>query len=258
MAEKKILIVEDNHIVALETNDRLIQLGYIVAGIAATGMDAIALARSEQPDLILMDINLKGEMDGISAAEQIETFLDVPVIYLTAYADEVTVKRAMKTKPIAYLTKPFKERELYSNIEMALHRAKSEKMMKPPSSHMEELISTFSAMNEGVILTDDQEKILYMNSSASVITGFSADECIQNPVSLIFRIKRGDPALEAILAGKPSGCPVLQEVRMDVVLLNRAMKSIPVSAETVIVNNSHGAKEGYALIFWVSSDAPAG
>ena len=87
MAEKKILIVEDNEIVALETSERLKRLGYIVTGIAATGADAVALARSTQPDLILMDINLKGPMDGITAAEQIGAFLDVPVIYLTAYSD---------------------------------------------------------------------------------------------------------------------------------------------------------------------------
>ncbi|MEI7856567.1 MAG: response regulator [Methanomicrobiales archaeon] len=249
MAEKKILIVEDNEIVALETSERLKRLGYIVTGIAATGADAVALARSTQPDLILMDINLKGPMDGITAAEQIGAFLEVPVIYLTAYSDDATLQRAMKTKPVAHLIKPFKERELYSNIEMALYRSKSEKTMKI-SSQMEELISTFSAMNEGVIVTDKSEQILFMNRAASILTGFSADECVKNPVTSVFTIQRGDPALEKILAGKPSGFPVLQEVRLNLSLVTRSGTSIPVVAETIHINDVHGTPEGYALLFW--------
>lgn len=249
MGEKKILIVEDNELVALETNERLKRLGYAVTGIATTGDDAVALARSTMPDLILMDINLKGEMDGITATEQIATFLDVPVIFLTAYSDDATLQRARKTKPVAYLIKPFKERELYSNIELAMHRAKSEKVMKR-SSQMEELISTFSAMNEGIIVTDNQEQILYMNHSASLLTGFFADEILNNPVTSIFNIERGDPALETIFNNKPSGCPVLQEIRMNVNLLARSGKSIPITTETIAINNVNGIPEGYALVFW--------
>jgi len=250
MAEKKILIVEDNEIVALETNERLIRLGYIVTGIAATGNDAVALARSTLPDLILMDINLKGEMDGITATEQIAVFLDAPVIFLTAYSDDATLQRAKKTKPLAYLIKPFKERELYSNIELAMHRAKSEKAMKR-SSQMEELIGTFSAMNESVIVTDKEEQIIYMNHPASALTGFSADECLNSPVTSVFTIQRGDPALETILNNKPSGCPVLQEIRMNVILLTRSEKGIPVITETIAINDANGTSGGYALIFWI-------
>jgi PAS domain S-box-containing protein len=250
MAEKKILIVEDNEIVALETNARLKRLGYTVTGVAVTGTDAVALARSTQPDLILMDINLKGPMDGITAAEQIAAFLDVPVIFLTAYSDDATLQRAMLTKPVAYLIKPFKERELYSNIELALHRAKSEKVMKR-SIQMEELISTFSAMSEGVIVTDNKEQIVYLNHPASVLTGHSAEDCIKSPVASIFKIRRGDPALEKILNNKPSGCPVLQEIRMKLILLTRSGKSVPVIAETIQINDAKGTLEGYALIFWI-------
>jgi PAS domain S-box-containing protein len=249
MTEKKILIVEDNEIVALETSERLKRLGYNVTGIAATGTDAVALARSTQPDLILMDINLKGPMDGIIAAEHIGAFLDVPVIYLTAYSDDATLQRAMKTKPVAYLIKPFKERELYSNIELALHRAKSEKVMKK-SSQIEELIGTFSEMKEGVIVTDENEQILYLNRSASVLTGFSEDECVKSPITSVFKIQRGDPALEKLLNNKTSGCPVLQEVRMNVNLLTRSGTSLHVITETIAINDAQGTPEGYALLFW--------
>ena len=119
MTGKKILIVEDNAIVALELKERLSRIGYAIVGIAGTGHDAINLARKTEPDLILMDINLKGDMDGIMVAEQIGTFRKVPVIFITACSNEETKNRAMKIAPAAYLVKPFKEQELYSSIEKA-------------------------------------------------------------------------------------------------------------------------------------------
>ena len=122
MTGRKILIVEDNAIVALETKERLRRLGYVVAGVTGTGKDAISLACSINPDLILMDINLKGDMDGITAAEQIAAFCPAPVIYITAYSNETTKERALKTNPSAYLVKPFREQELYRSIELALSK----------------------------------------------------------------------------------------------------------------------------------------
>lgn len=120
MNGKKILIVEDNAIVALETKERLKRLGYTIAGVIGTGKDAINQVRTASPDLILMDINLKGDMDGITVAEQIAAFCTVPVVYITAYSNEETRNRAMKTNPVAYLVKPFREQELYTSIAKAL------------------------------------------------------------------------------------------------------------------------------------------
>jgi len=104
--EKNILIVEDQAIVAMTIETQLEELGYKVAGIAASGQEAILLAREKKPDLILMDINLEGTMDGITAAEHISLFLDSPIIYLTAYSDGETIRRAGLTSPFTYLTKP--------------------------------------------------------------------------------------------------------------------------------------------------------
>jgi two-component system, response regulator PdtaR len=126
MTGEKILIVEDNAIVALETKERLKKLGYTIAGVIGTGRDAIKMACSTKPDLILMDINLKGDIDGITVAEQIAGTCPAPVIYITAYSNEGTRARAMKTNPVAFLVKPFREQELYSSIEMALGPAGSE------------------------------------------------------------------------------------------------------------------------------------
>jgi CheY-like chemotaxis protein len=124
--EKYILIVEDQAIVAMTIETQLGELGYGVAGVAATGEDAIQQAREKKPDLILMDINLQGDMDGITAAEYISLFLDSPIIYLTAYSDIETAKRAGRTSPFTYLTKPYKLRDLHSNIEMALNKKGSQ------------------------------------------------------------------------------------------------------------------------------------
>jgi len=122
MTAARILIVEDERIVAEDLSLMLSSLGYEVAGIAGSGEDAIVLAEAEKPDLILMDIMLSGKLDGISAADRIQTIRTTPVIYVTAYADEVLLARAKKTEPFGYIVKPFNEREIRSNIEIALYR----------------------------------------------------------------------------------------------------------------------------------------
>jgi len=122
MTPARILIVEDERIVAEDLSIMLASLGYEVAGIAGSGEDAIALAEAQNPDLILMDIMLSGKLDGISAADRIQAIRTTPVIYVTAYADDVLLSRAKKTEPFGYIVKPFNERELRSNIEIALYR----------------------------------------------------------------------------------------------------------------------------------------
>ncbi|NYB52372.1 MAG: methanogen output domain 1-containing protein [Methanobacteriaceae archaeon] len=120
MAGEKILVVEDEGISAIEIQECLESLGYRVPSIAKTGNEAIQEAFSIKPDLILMDITLQGEMDGIDAATIIKSFMDVPLIYLTALDDKETFKRMIDTKATAYLIKPIEEAELRNNIELAL------------------------------------------------------------------------------------------------------------------------------------------
>lgn len=249
MTEKKILIVEDNAIIARETSERLKRLGYAVTGIAARGSDAIENARTTKPDLILMDINLKGEMDGIEAVGKIAEFSDAPVIYLTAYSDDATLQRAMLTKPVAYLIKPFKERELYSNIEMAIYKHKAEKETCRPDE-TDDIIKAFADLPESVIVTDNDDNILFMNRAASQLTGFSAEETTGTPVANVFLMQQGDPGLEACLKRKPTGFPLLQEERINVVLISRSGAKIPVITEATAITDSEGNPEGFALLFW--------
>lgn len=122
MKKAKILVVEDQNIVALNIRNKLKNLGYTVPATAATGEEAIRKAELTSADLVLMDIMLKGDMDGISAAQEIKSQLGIPILYLTAYTDEETLGRAKMTEPAGYISKPFKEEDLHSNIEMALHK----------------------------------------------------------------------------------------------------------------------------------------
>lgn len=126
-AEGRILVVEDEHIVAMGIKKMLKNLGYIVTGVASSGKDAISKAESTFPDVVLMDIMLKGDMDGVEAAKEIRERFDVPVVYLTAYSDSKILERAKKTEPFGYIVKPFDEKDLHSSIEVALHKHRKEK-----------------------------------------------------------------------------------------------------------------------------------
>lgn len=126
MAQTNVLVVEDESIVSKDIQQSLKKLGYNVVGAAATGENAVALALETRPDIILMDIMLKGEMNGIEAATRIRSEANIPVIFLTAYADESTLGKAKVTQPYGYIIKPFKEIDIHTTIEMALYKHKKE------------------------------------------------------------------------------------------------------------------------------------
>ena len=120
MKPAQILIVEDQAVVALDLKYRLAQLGFGVTGIANTGQEAVQIALETEPNLILMDIGLRGGIDGIQAAEHIRAHSSVPILYLTAYTDDETLQRALRTEASGYLLKPFDEQELQHAIESIL------------------------------------------------------------------------------------------------------------------------------------------
>jgi len=126
----RILIVEDESVVALDIKMRLIRLGYEVSRIVSTGADAISAAEELKPNLVLMDISLKGPMLGTEAAQKIHDMLDIPIVFLTAYASEKTLGRAKLAEPFAYIIKPIAPIDLRVTIEIALYKAKAEKERK--------------------------------------------------------------------------------------------------------------------------------
>ncbi len=170
MNNENILIVEDEKIIALDLQRRLERFGYSVIGMASDGLEAISLARERSPDIILMDIMLAGSMDGIEAAKQIRAQLAIPVIFLTAYTDEKTLERAKEVEPFGYILKPFKERELYTTIDIALYKNSIDKKLRK----QERLFSAIlHSINDGIIATDTEMAVGFMNKVAEGITGWT-------------------------------------------------------------------------------------
>jgi PAS domain S-box-containing protein len=176
MQEKSILIVEDEGVVALSIQAALTKMGYKVVGIAVTGNEAIALATEHKPDVILMDIHIKGDMDGIETTEKLNEIVDIPVIFLTAYADDETVKRAIKTKSHSYLVKPYNPRELYSNIEFAIYKRR---MKDRAGSHRENLELFLTKCPDAGLIIDMQNNIVFANSASETLLGWKNEEMQQ-------------------------------------------------------------------------------
>ncbi|NMX21266.1 PAS sensor protein [ANME-1 cluster archaeon GoMg4] len=134
----KILVVEDESIIAMELEAHLTSMDYEVVGRASSGVEAIAKARELRPDLILMDIVMPGEKNGIEASEEIKSEMDVPIIFVTAYADEEFIKRAKTVEPFGYIVKPYEDRELRAAIEIALYKKEMEEARKRAEEKVKE------------------------------------------------------------------------------------------------------------------------
>lgn len=171
LSKEKILIVEDERIVAEEIRHMLSSMGYTVTGIVSTGPDAIRAAGETLPDFILMDIYLKGSMDGIEAAGIILERHNIPVIYLTAYSDEATIHRARLTRPLGYIIKPLDRLQVNSVIEVALYRYSREKKLVESEQW---LAATLKTIENGIIATGCEGDIHFMNPSACMLAGVSA------------------------------------------------------------------------------------
>ncbi len=172
MNPPKILIVEDEAIVAMDLRLHLQELGYGVAAMASSGQEAIDLAERMMPDLVLMDISLGTGMDGIEAARHVQT-LGIPVVFLTAFADEATLTRAKESGPYGYLLKPFEERTLHSTIEMALYRHRMEQELKASEGRMRAIIEHALEL---VVILDRAGNVSYSSPSAARILGYAQGE----------------------------------------------------------------------------------
>lgn len=176
----KILIVEDQNIVAMDLQNCLKTLKYDVSGIAFSGAGAIKKAQETSPDLILMDITLKGDMDGISAAAEIKKRFNIPIIYLTSYADQATIQRAKETEPFGYILKPFEEKELNRMIEIALHKHKIEKEIKEKENYLK---SALDSLNYGILKVKKDGTIIFANKYCLDITEYEEDYFINKKLS---------------------------------------------------------------------------
>ncbi len=158
-----ILVVEDESIVRKDIERSLIKLGYNVIAQADNGEKALELARNTKPDIALLDIMLKGEMTGIDTAEALKQEMDIPVVYLTAYADEATLGKAKVTEPHGYILKPFKEIDLHTTIEMAIHKHKKEMEVRVENELLRSL-TNYKASAE-YLFVKNQSKLIKINTS---------------------------------------------------------------------------------------------
>ena len=175
MSTTRIIVVEDEAIVAADLEECLTRLGYEVPAVVSRGDQAIEKADQLKPDLILMDIILDGDMDGIEAAEIIQNRFEIPILYLTAHADSSTLERAKKTAPFGYILKPFQDRELLSSIEVAICRDRMEKRIKKLSPWLKAILN---GIGDGVIATDKAGIVTFINPAAEALTGWKCKEIL--------------------------------------------------------------------------------
>jgi CheY-like chemotaxis protein len=190
MRKTKILVVEDESIVARDIRNMLVGLGYEVTDVVAGARAAVQKAQENNPDIVLMDVMLQGEITGVEAAEQIYTTFSIPVVYLTAYADSTTVQQAKKTEPFGYIIKPFEERELQTTIEIALYKYKMQMELKDRERWLSTILKS---IGDGVIATNKSGGITFMNPLAETLTGWKLNQALDRPLSDVFKIINQKP-----------------------------------------------------------------
>jgi len=186
MDSEKILVVEDENIVALDIKRNLEKFGYQVTDMCSSGEEALEVVARERPQLVLMDIQLQGELDGIETAEKIRSTYYIPVVMLTAYADEATLDRVKVTEPFGYIIKPFEERELRTVIEMALYRNDMERKLV---ERKKLFFTTLRSINDAVVVTDNDSKIQFLNPVAEKLAGISDQNANGMLYSSLFKLE---------------------------------------------------------------------
>ncbi len=182
MPKANILIVEDEAVVAADLAGKLERAGYRSIGIACDGEDAVETAKALVPDLVLMDIRLAGPIDGIKTAERIQAFRNIPIVYLTAHSDMATLRRAAATEPFGYILKPFEERDVTTQIEIALFKHQAERRLRESEERYRKLVET--AM-DSIITFDHAGLILSCNAATEHMFGYRSEEMVGRNISML-------------------------------------------------------------------------
>jgi PAS domain S-box-containing protein len=246
--KKSILIVEDEQIVATELREILTGLGYCIAAATSTGPEALAKTEEMQPDLILMDIRIKGAMDGIETAGKITDRWNIPIIYLTAHADQETLRRAKLTGPMGYVLKPFSERELQIAIEMAIYKHEMERQLKEQKQRLSAMLDS---IGDAVIATDAEGLVTLLNPAASALTGFAESEAVGRDITTVLnivdeaaRMKLGSPATKLLEA-----CGEVLTEHYAFVIITKSGKVVPIDGTTSYMVDKNGVSRGTIFAF---------
>ena len=247
MTQAKLLIVEDDRIVAEDMKATLCSQGFDVAGIVASGDEALKTLEQTDIDLVLMDIVLKNNMDGIEVASRIKSLYDIPVVYVTAYSDRSLLERVRATEPYGYIIKPYEDRELYSVIEIALYKHRMERQLR--QSH-EILFTTLNSIGDAVISTDGSGCINFINRVAESLTGWSREETVGMPLLKVFKIHHAESgeameglSMENVLEGLGKG------LSDQVFLMARDGSEIPIDFRGFPIRGRQGTTTGVVLVF---------
>jgi PAS domain S-box-containing protein len=247
MINPKILIVEDENIVANDIQKRLMNLGYNIVGIVSTGEEAVKKAIATSADLVLINVRLKGEMDGIETASALRFQYGIAVVFLSAYADDDTLRRASKTEPFGYILKPFEERELHTTIEMALYRRELERKFKKNETWYG---TTLRSIGEAVISIDTSGTIKFMNTTAENLTGWKMSDVLGEDWLKVFRTAEKSTKLsftnpvDQILKNK-----ITAVLKNHDTLISREGKEIPVDESASPITDEVGNIVGVVLVF---------
>lgn len=247
MNSPKVLLVEDEQIISMEIAHRLKRSGYDVVGTATSGWEAYEKAVSLRPDVIIMDINLSGDLDGIKTTEAIRSKVDIPVIYLTAFGDHTTVSRAKHTEPYGYLVKPFETRELESTIMVALNRRKMEAKLKDSERWLN---ATLRSIGDAILATNSDGIIKYSNKQAEQILGLDSETLCGKRIDHVFHLV--DP-----LTYNPIENPVIRILNSpypqinynEAFLLKRNAELMMIEEHTTLIRDEAGSLTGVVLVF---------
>jgi two-component system cell cycle sensor histidine kinase/response regulator CckA len=247
MAGSRILIVEDEVLVARDIEQQLRSLGYEPTGIAGTSEEALALAGADRPQLALMDIRLRGEVDGIETACELQRRYSVPVVFLTAHADEATVARARPAQPYGYLLKPFHELDLRTTIEMALYKHDAERRLRESERRY---ATTLASIGDGVIATDRVGHVTFLNPVAESLTGWSSAEAVGHDFAEVFqiinqftRLPIESPVARVLTDGKTVG------LANHMILVAKGGRETPIDDCAAPIHDDDGTFAGVVLVF---------
>jgi PAS domain S-box-containing protein len=247
MSATQILVVEDERIVATALKNELEQFGYSVSGIASSAAEAVDKAVRGKPDLVLMDIHLQGETDGIEAAQEIRSRCGTPVVYLSAFSDCELLARAGQTQAYGYLLKPYEERELQTTIEIALAKRRAEERTEECGRWLGAILD---GIDDAVIATDPDNRVHFMNLASEAMTGWRAEDVVGqafgavcNLVEENCRISVQDLAGRAICESRVVEFPAATR------LATRDGRLTPVEGYLSPIHDVHGEFLGMVLNF---------
>lgn len=246
MKGRRILVVDDERIVAEDISECLMGMDCQVVDTAISGLQAIELAHQHRPDLIMMDITLQGEMDGIEAATRIREELGISCVFLTAYSDPMFLDRAKQVQPAGYIVKPFDESGIRAAVEIGLYKVATERALSESQGWFQ---TTLMSIGDGVIATDGRGCIKFVNAAAEIILGLTNQQVAGHPLHSVFPVydeqtnmEVENPVYEALRTGQNS------PKNREIVFQRHDGQIVPIEESSTLIRDLSGQLLGAALV----------